>query len=197
MAETGVRVEAKKKKLKLATVLFFTIMFIIMAQNYFLVKKNENLIKIIEQHLREMSRGNTMQYKDSMQAFGALTLDSVFTIVNPHGNKKKLFFVFTTWCGACVQNVSEWNKLAKQLGNNELMILGISPDSLYKIREFKSKVKPDFPIMSVAGDTLFMKKYKLFNIPQTLLIDSEGLVVKVWPGLLTGEDQSEIIHTTR
>lgn len=185
--------ETTKKRPRLVTILLVVVIVIMMVQNYFLVRKNDQNVKRVNALMEEINRLTLMNPGDSIHAFTALDMDSLFVVIDPSAeNKKKLFLVFTTWCGACLQNMPQWNELLKGVSQKHVQVIGICPDPLYKIKEYRSTVNLSFPVYSIANDSSVMKKYKMLSVPQTILIDSSGLVVKVWPGVLENDASEEI-----
>jgi len=177
---------------RLLIILLCVVIVIMMVQNYFLVRKNDELVKRVERLIDETNRQAIMQGGDSVRPFAVMKLDSTFVVIDPTMKGKKLFLVFTTWCHACLQNMPEWTKLLKEIPRGDLNIVGLSSDLPYKIKEYRSKVNLSFPVYSTANDSTMMKKYKLLLVPQTILMDSSGLVIKVWPGVLSNEAKEEI-----
>jgi len=164
------------------------IIVIMMAQNYLLVKKNEQHLKRIESLTEERNRGSTMNEGDSLRAFVALCLDSSAVLINPRNDgTQKLLLVFTTWCGACLENLGQWKRSESDIASLEIQIIGLCPDSLFKVREYCSKNSLTFPVYSILGDSSIARDFKLHSFPQTILVDSSGLVKRTWAGLLSNE----------
>jgi peroxiredoxin len=135
---------------------------------------------------------------DSLSVFTAMDLDSSFIPVESLMREKKLLLlVFTTWCHYCKENMDEWNRLVKELAGERLEIVGISPDSIYKIRQYKSLVRVDFYVISLANDFGAMKKNKLLSFPKMVIVDTTGTVTRVWSGVLNEERRKAILDDIR
>jgi len=181
---------------RLLIILLCVVIVIMMVQNYFLVRKNDEYQKRVEILAEEVNRLSVMSKGDTVYAFSALNMDSSSVIIDPDG-KKKLIFVLTTTCGSCVQNMAGWNQLRKDISQFDVQVIGISPDSIYKIRSFSGKVYPSFPVFSLASNYLVARKYKFQTFPQTILVDESGIVQGVWVGILNDEQRNNIIESLR
>ena len=169
------------------------VILILMTQNFLLVQKvqkYEGRIGLMTQEILQLS---TLAPGDSIGAFEALDRDSLVVRVNPaNGKKKTLLFVFTTWCPSCRRNFSLWDQLLAELKDDDIIVLGISLDSLDIIKRFHAEQSMSFPVYSIVNDTSIALKYKLRGVPQTLLLRENGTVMKVWPGLVENATQKAI-----
>ena len=107
-----------------------------------------------------------------------------------------LYFFFATTCQACKNNMPNWNNLMDTLSHQRVRIVGLSPDSLFRIRELLAHVPAKFPVFSVVPDLPKLKKYKLTIFPSTILVEPSGVVKRLWGGLLSDEKMKEILYAT-
>jgi peroxiredoxin len=72
-----------------------------------------------------------------------------------------------------------------------LRFLGITHSREKKTEEFAEKFQLEFPVL-IVSDFSLLDQYKVEVIPQTMLIDNNGVVQKVWPGPLSENYKKEI-----
>lgn len=89
-----------------------------------------------------------------------------------------LLYVFSPSCGWCKKNEDNIKALASQTGNT-IRIIGISlsPDGL---DEYVANRFP--PVKVIKPDVRTITAYKLSGTPETILVSSEGVVLRVWKG---------------
>jgi len=108
----------------------------------------------------------------------------------PDTTKRYLLFVLSTRCPHCEKNLPSWKDIAKS-SNSDVHIFGISTDNFELTRQYASTKDIGFYIASIA-DTSFGRKYKISGVPETILIDGNSTVEKVWIGELSEERVNEI-----
>jgi peroxiredoxin len=184
-------VTKEKHRPHLWAILFGVVFVVLMVQNFLLVRKNDERMKEIESLRQLLNSRNLMSEGDSVSSFVVLDLDSsLVTIIQPDQNKLKLLLVFTTWCHFCRENMDQWNWLVQETSGENVLIVGLSPDPLYKIKEYLMRVQLAFPVYSVSNDSSIMTKYRWMSFPQTILVDSAGMVMKISGGLLSTETRN-------
>jgi hypothetical protein len=68
---------------------------------------------------------------------------------------------------------------------HEIGVVGLTPDSLFRIRAYRKRVDVLFPISSFSNNPGLAKTYRLLSYPSTVLLDSSGVVRSVWTGGLS------------
>jgi peroxiredoxin len=170
------------------------IIVILMIQNFFLVRKNDALLRKLESAKASLSERSMLSKGDTVYAFRALGLDGERVLIDPRNKKgKTLLFMFSTRCPFCAKNVEHWNRIVKQTAGMQIQILGISIDSLERTGEFISRHGALFPPFSIVNDTTIFRRLRLELVPQTLLLDPTGRVLHVWGGLLNDTQSKEVI----
>ena len=178
---------------KLLMPLLVLIILVMMVQNYFLVRKNDLAQKRIAQLLDEVNKRSVISNGQQMAAFEGVNLDSQRVIIDlQSGRKKKLLFVFAASCGACSRNMDQWNWIVENTNPGSAEIIGLCADSLNRIREYFNKVRVSFRVFSLSINPSVLTKYKFLAVPQTVLVDSAGVVINVWTGVLSNEKREEI-----
>lgn len=105
---------------------------------------------------------------------------------------KTLLLIFSTSCGACELNLPNRPEIASQLIGDHRRIVGISLNPLAKTKEYVLKNNIKYPVF-VSSDTSFIKSYKLFAVPQTILIDGLGRIENIWTGVLDSLHVREVL----
>jgi peroxiredoxin len=182
----------EKNRPHLWTLLFGVALVVLIVQNFLLVRKLDERMKEIESLRQALTSRNLMSEGDSISAFVALDLDSsLVRIIRPSQSEFRLLLVFTTWCHFCLENMAQWNQLVQETSSDNVLIVGVSPDPLYKIREYMIRVHPAFPVYSVSNDSSLLKRYEWNMFPQTILIDSAGVITRIAGGLLSSETRNK------
>jgi peroxiredoxin len=70
--------------------------------------------------------------------------------------------------------------------------IGLCTSSLEATKKFVVDRGITMRIVSVASDTSFRRAYKVFGVPQTILLEPNGVVEKVWVGELAQAEIQEI-----
>ncbi|NOX19787.1 MAG: TlpA family protein disulfide reductase [Nitrospirae bacterium] len=114
-----------------------------------------------------------------------------FTLQDLKGNKVSLIDFrgkvvllnfWATWCPPCREEIPSLNKLMSQYQDKGLVIIGVSSDSSYKrLKAFARKYKINFIVLHDATITV-TRKYKVFSLPTTFLINKRGRIVQKFIG---------------
>jgi peroxiredoxin len=102
-----------------------------------------------------------------------------------------VLFWFSAACPSCEHNVEFWRELHQKHGSEGFRFFGATTPGEGKTEEFEKKFQLDFPVLTVSDYSL-LDQYKVEVIPQTMLIDGRGVVLKVWPGPLSDNYKMEI-----
>lgn len=173
------------------------VIVIVVVQNFLLVRENEQYMKDIKGLKEETAYNIHIHENDTLGVLRALTIDSSAILIDPAIRQSNiLYFFFATTCQACKNNMPNWNNLMDTLSHQRVRIVGLSPDSLFRIRELLAHVPAKFPVFSVVPDLPKLKKYKLTIFPSTILVEPSGVVKRLWGGLLSDEKMKEILYAT-
>ena len=136
-------------------------------------------------------------YDFSLYMFQDSDKDSIIKLSSLKGNVVLLNF-WATWCGPCIAEVPEFNKLYHKYNSKKFEILGISiNDSKKQLERFASKVDIAYPILysSIEEVNVVIQNYGgFYSIPVSFLINREGLVVRGYPGAILGEYWTSMLH---
>jgi len=109
---------------------------------------------------------------------GATLTESVFK-----DHKLTVLNLWADWCGPCVEEMPEFQKLYSKLKGENIQFLGLALDSdTNMVKNIQKKLKITYPLLK--NNKVFDEITSKFDyIPVTLFINSEGQVLKTYiPG---------------
>jgi cytochrome c biogenesis protein CcmG/thiol:disulfide interchange protein DsbE len=121
---------------------------------------------------------NVVQAGDKAPAF-SVTADNGRTVTaRDFGGKLLILNFWASWCEPCVAEVPSLNQLAKELGAEGVVVLGVSEDKdpqAYK--DFLNRFRVSFLTAREPSQDVKLK-YGTHLIPETYLINRNGKVVE-------------------
>jgi peroxiredoxin len=106
-------------------------------------------------------------------------------------SQKTVLFWFSPDCPSCEENLQFWKEVYQRHKSEKLRFVGVTQAKRNKIEEFIKRFQLEFPVL-IISDLSLVDQYKVEVIPQTMLIDTNGIVQKVWPGPLPAKYRKEI-----
>lgn len=107
------------------------------------------------------------------------------TLAALHGKAVVLEF-WATWCGGCVAAIPHLNELAEQFKNKPVVFLSVTDENADVVQAFLKK-RPMSGLIGIDRDGATFRKYGIDGRPQTILIDTQGILqAAVWPDRLDG-----------
>lgn len=100
---------------------------------------------------------------------------------------------WATWCGPCQMEVPELNRLFKEHGDADVLVIGISSEPPETIREFLAKTPVDYPIVSMANEALPSPYSDVFAYPTTFVVDRNGIIQTVRAGYVMAAELQQMI----
>jgi len=93
--------------------------------------------------------------------------------------KSKIILIdfWATWCVPCLKQIEELKNIYSKYKNRSFEIVSISIDDDSKVWASRSK-KLKIPWINLIGDSLVKYTYNLTFIPQNLLVNQNGLILK-------------------
>jgi peroxiredoxin len=114
-----------------------------------------------------------------------------FTLSYSNDPRKVVLLVFSPRCGACTKNMPNWKAMLQSLDQNSYRIVAVSTVS-DGVKEYVGQQKlTDIPIISEV-DPKSRVSYEMNVTPQTILINSDGVVEKLWIGVLSPDERNEV-----
>jgi len=121
---------------------------------------------------------NVVQAGDKAPGF-SVTADNGHTVTaRDFGGKLLILNFWASWCEPCVAEVPSLNRLAKELGPDGVVVLGVSEDKdpqAYK--DFLNRFQVSFMTAREPSQEVKLK-YGTHLIPETYLINRNGKVVE-------------------
>ena len=114
-----------------------------------------------------------------------------FTLSYTNDPRKVVLLVFSPRCGFCNRNMPNWKAILQGLDRNSYRIVAVSIIS-DGVKEYVSEQKlTDVPIIAEV-DPKGRVSYEMNVTPQTILINSDGKVEKLWIGLFSPDERSDV-----
>ncbi len=91
---------------------------------------------------------------------------------------------WATWCVPCIQEIPSFNKLQQELGAKGVAVVGVAmdEDGAELVKNFLKKHPMDYPVALGSAD--LTGRYKLDELPVTLVFDRQAKQVKRFEGFL-------------
>ena len=129
-------------------------------------------------------------------AFTLPDLDGQLRSVTEWDGKVVALNFWATWCPPCIKEVPEFVSLQEKYQGQGLQFIGIALQKPEDVHEFVAEHKVNYPIL--AGELEVIKLAEAYGnhvgaLPYTVIIDRNGRVAHVKPGILPTEEAESII----
>ena len=112
--------------------------------------------------------------------------------LDAYKGKVVLVNFWATWCPPCREEMPSMQRLKEKMAGRPFVMLGVnSGESAEDLAEFLKLVKVDFDIL-LDSDSAATKRWKVFGLPTSFLIDHQGKVRYTLTGT-TEWDQGEAV----
>jgi hypothetical protein len=111
------------------------------------------------------------------------------TIRFEDSDRPTLLYVFTASCGWCQKNEANFKALVNQ-SSGKVRIIGLSL-SRQGLADYVTKTFPELPVYTNL-ELATTSAYRFGGTPETILVSSDGRVLKVWTGAYMGETLHDI-----
>ena len=105
--------------------------------------------------------------------------------------RKTILLVLAPRCRACEENMPNWEVIINRLDRRSFRLVAVSLQS-EGLNEYARRHGIDKVTVLTNIDPKYRVAYNLALTPQTILIDADGKVEKVWTGLLSGEVKQDV-----
>lgn len=134
---------------------------------------------------------------DSMPVFEGVGLDGTRVKVGP-GTGLTLINLWATWCGPCIEEFPDLEKLHREMGHQGLRVLGINVDEMDAdhIRAFVDELGATFTIALDPGAD-YQDTVGAVAMPMSFLVGDDGLLIRKWTGRMTEAQLEEVRQLVR
>lgn len=122
-----------------------------------------------------------------------------FRFADFHG-KVIVINLWASWCGPCRREVPEYEKVRKAYAGRDVEFIGLTTEdprvSSESVNKFVRDISFGFRLGWADGQTARTLMNGKNSIPQTLVIDASGAVVKHWSGYSPGRSGDRLKRAT-
>ncbi len=107
-------------------------------------------------------------------------LDGKIVTLADYRGKVVLLNIWATWCPSCVEEMPSLEKLHRELGGTSFTLLAASIDQqgANAVLPFMRNHRLTFPAL-LADEDLVQRLYGITGVPESFIIDKEGIIAKV------------------
>ncbi len=175
-------------KTQLWSIILIAIVLVMGVEIFLLVQENQKLRKALD---RPRGSFKILNPEEKVPSLIGINLDGEEFKIEYPSSKKTVLFWFSSACPSCEHNIKFWKEIYQKHSSEKLRFLGVTHSGEEKTEEFVKKFQLEFPVL-IVSDFSLLDQYKVEVIPQTMLIDTNGVVQKVWPGPLLDNYKKEI-----
>ena len=158
-----------------------------------LILSNQNRqLKFRVNFLNQSLLSLSLQPGDYVSTFAGKDLRGNTVIIDyKNDNKKTVLLAFSTECHICEKNIPFWNHLFDIANPDSYRVIGVSKNDIEDIKQFVEEFNIKFPVLYV-DDISFWWRYKLFRLPQTIVI-TKMQIGNIWQGILSNKAKRRIM----
>lgn len=168
-------------KTQLWSIILIVLVIVMGVEIFFLAQENRRLRAALV-----ASRGpiKILNPTEKVPPLAGRDLNGQETRVEYPSSQRTVLLWFSSACPSCEHNLEFWKEIYQRRRSEKLRFIGVTTAGEEKTGEFVKKFQLAFPIM-IVSDLSLLEKYRVEVIPQTMLIDENGVVLKVCPGPLS------------
>jgi peroxiredoxin len=173
---------------KKGAILLMVLILTLLVLNVSLIIQNRNLRSLTAVTKRSM----VLKEGTIVPALSGLDLNGNKISLNYQDDPRKaIMLVFSPRCAYCTENMPNWQALAQSIDPKLYRIMAVSVTS-DGVKEYVAK--NGFPNVPIIADVEPRSRvtYEMNVTPQTILIDSQGRVEKIWVGLIQPDERTEM-----
>lgn len=172
---------------QLLAIIFFCL--ILISLNLFLLKQNRGL--------KQLARSNSessITVGTKLLPLSGVDNSGEKVEVNSNIKQKTLLLVFSAACHFCAKNSPNWKEILTKVSSEKIKVVGVAfgenGEAFLKKYELENKFSTINLLPGKVAET------PPFDItPQTILLDSDGKVEKVWSGVLDKKSFNEVLDS--
>jgi len=120
------------------------------------------------------------------------SLDGTMIKLSDLRDKNVIVNFWATWCGFCVEEMPDLQKLQETYKDDDLLILAVNVgETKEEVEKFMEDNKIDLTVL-LDKDSSVANTYGLRSFPSTLAINKKGEVVSGYVGMLTYEQMESL-----
>ncbi len=173
---------------QLWSVILIVLMVLMGVEILFLANENRKLKETLK---RSPVPIKILNPEEKVPSLIGVNLSKEKLLVEYPSSQKTVLFWFSSSCPSCEHNLEFWKEIYRKHRSEKLRFFGITHSEEEKINEFVKKFQLEFPVL-IVSDSFLVDQYRVEVIPQTMLIDTNGAVQKVWPGTLSENYMEQI-----
>lgn len=175
-------------KTQLWSIILIAIVLVMGVEIFLLVQENQKLKKALN---RPRGPFKILNPEEKVPSLIGINLDGEEFKIEYPSSKKTVLFWFSSACPSCEHNLEFWKEIYEKHHLNKLRFFGVTRERKEKTEEFIKRFNIRFPVV-IVSDFSLLDEYKVEVVPQTMLIDTCGVIQKVWPGPLLDNYKKEI-----
>jgi peroxiredoxin len=142
---------------------------------------------------------------DPKKYFETLSVDEVvpsFTAQDINGNDVSVryapgephtvIFWFGPTCDYCEKNVDFWKRISSEYSSDRIRFVGMFAGNPGEAKEYVARHALEFPVVC-ADNSFIVDSYQGHVLPQTVLINPNGTIRDVWPGVVEEDREAAIV----
>ncbi len=129
--------------------------------------------------------------------FALQDLDGQERAISSFEGKVVLLNFWATWCPPCVEEMPVLDRLARDLGDDGLRVVGVALDDASAVRDFANTHDIDYPLLIGGRDAYsLVRAYgnARTTLPHTVVIDRQGIVRAIHRGALDAQEAEALVQ---
>jgi peroxiredoxin len=119
----------------------------------------------------------------------------VVTVAQSPEGTRQVLFLLTAACPFCAATLPSWKHIARELGSDERIdVIALTTDPQNVAMRHARAVDLSVPLVSFP-DRRAAWLYRAYTVPQTVVIDHEGLVLHVRHGVISTSEAADSVIT--
>lgn len=158
---------------------------------YFLVSYSRANVALSKENER-LSAYAKAEPGDAVPPFQSVDLQGRRYEVSYNTPRKHLLFIFTAGCGACLEQLPVWSRVAAEVNADEYSVHVVSLDKADDTAPHFDGKYQNLPVVLAPSPVSFMRTYRVNGFPQVMVVSGQGIVEWVHVGKLSDDKLQEL-----